>query len=544
MRPFKANALSLSHLPTWMLIIGLPLYWLEMAFHRNNYGISTPLAWIFFAVVAAVAVRYAFVNRSWSLKALWPEGWVDRGFIIAGALLCLGMIAVYFYAALLPPHLPQEEDVLNYHYTFPRQHLIRQSFEYIRWSTCDLFPYPVQFGLAPFWFATELPNKLPQFLFFLSVPAILVRLLKLLGQADPWKCALLVFAFFGAHHVVIQGGTAMLDIVLAYLFLAALDSFFRGNWIMAAVEFVFYFWSKSFAPLQMIAVITVLLAALFVLKRSGFQMNLGFASSSGKLTSIYTKIFRKFLLLFAVLSIVVAGPFVVKSLKIGGTPLFPFFVGAFPHFQHIDELPWDWDSFVAAAKYDLSMKDAYGLPRTPVNLIKHIWLIAVPQDGVNNVFDYPVGLVYLLCLGPFFYFMAKGLLRKQIGILSLLACVIWSSWWFGSQQSRFLYVPLFLLYLTVIAEIRFSRVFFASVLLAVLLSAGSAFRAHRVDFGKAPESLLRQQDQEFRRLSKEYISEGRTGIVVVDHYQAAYAQFPARVLQENIPYTLQIESFR
>ena len=46
MRPFKANALNLSHLPTWMLIIGLPLYWLEMAFHQNNHGITTPLAWI------------------------------------------------------------------------------------------------------------------------------------------------------------------------------------------------------------------------------------------------------------------------------------------------------------------------------------------------------------------------------------------------------------------------------------------------------------------------------------------------------------------
>ncbi|MCC6758348.1 MAG: hypothetical protein IT395_01810 [Candidatus Omnitrophica bacterium] len=544
MRPFKANALNLSHLPTWMLIIGLPLYWLEMAFHQNNHGITTPLAWIAFAVVAAVAVRHALVGCSWSWKTFWPGGWIDRSLLISGALLCLGMTAIYCYAALLPPHLPQEEDVLNYHYTFPRQHLIRQSFQYVRWSTCDLFPYPVQFGLAPFWFVTELPNKLPQSLFFLSVPAILVRLLKFLGQSDPWKCTLLVFAFFGAHHVVIQGGSAMLDIVLAYLFLAALDSFLRGNWIMAAVEFVFYFWSKSFAPLQMLAVMAVLSAALFVLKRSGFQLNWGFPSSAVNLPRVDLKFLRKFLLLFGVLSIIVAGPFVVKSLKIGGTPLFPFFVGVFPHFQHVDELPWDWDSFVAAAKYDLSMKDAYGLPRTGINLIKHFWLIAVPQEGVNNVFDYPVGLVYLLCLGPFLYLMVKGLRQKQIGILPLLICVIWSSWWSGSQQSRFLYVPLFLLYLTVIAELRYSKLFVLSVLFAVLISAGSAFRAHCSDFGKPPESLLSRRDQEFRRLSREYMAQKRSDKVVVKDYQAAYAQFPATVLAENIPYTLQIESFR
>jgi hypothetical protein len=544
MRLFKENALSLAHLPTWMLMIGLPVYWLEMSFHQHNYGITTPIAWVVFAIVAALTIKRAMNNHFGQVKKLWPASWPDRILVIIGITLCLGIAAVYCYAAFLPPHLPQEEDVLNYHYTFPRQHLIRNSFEYIRWSTCDLFPYPVQFGLAPFWFATELPNKLPQFLFFISVPLVLVRLLSFVGKVEPWKCFLVVFAFWGAHHTVIQGGTAMLDVVLAYLFLAALDSLLRANWILAAVEFVLYFWSKSFAPLQMTAVIVVLVITLLLLKRFGFTISWGFSAASTALHKVDATVLRKLILLFSVFSILVAGPFVYKSLKVGGTPLFPFFVGVFPHLHNPSEDPWEWDSFVAAAKYDLSMKDAYGLPRTAVNLIKHFWLIAVPQEGVNNVFDYPIGLVYLLCLGPFIYFMVKGVIKKQVGILPLLVCIIWSSWWLGSQQSRFLYVPLLLMYLLVIAEIRYSRAFFVSILLAVFLSAGSAFRAHRSDFGKAPEALLRAQDQEFRRLSKEYISQGRSGKVTVDHYQAAYAQFPARVLEENIPYTLQIKAFR
>src|SRR5882672_6699659 len=85
--------------------------------------------------------------------------------IRAMVCLALAILVTSFLAALLPPHLMQEVDALNYHYSLPRQHLIRGSFAHLRWSTADLWPLPLQFALSPYWFMTELPNKVPQFFF-------------------------------------------------------------------------------------------------------------------------------------------------------------------------------------------------------------------------------------------------------------------------------------------------------------------------------------------------------------------------------------------
>ena len=92
-----------------------------------------------------------------------------RGFVILAGLLSVLILVVGLYASLLPPHLMQESDALNYHYTIVRQHLILQSFKHIAWSHTDLFLLPINFALAPFWFESVLPNKLPQFLFFLGL---------------------------------------------------------------------------------------------------------------------------------------------------------------------------------------------------------------------------------------------------------------------------------------------------------------------------------------------------------------------------------------
>jgi len=54
---------------------------------------------------------------------------------------------------------------------------------------------------------------------------------------------------------------------------------------------------------------------------------------------------------------------------------------------------------IKAEQADLAMKDAYGLKRSLPGFVKHFWLVAVPEQGVNNRFDYPLGLIYLLCLG-------------------------------------------------------------------------------------------------------------------------------------------------
>ncbi len=543
MRNFKENVLSLAHLPTWMLVIGFPIYWLEMFFHQQNYGITTPWAWLLFALVAGFALLQA--KHSFDGKKVFadlPQGQMQQLLIWAGVGLCFVIVGVGLYASLLPPHLVQEEDVLNYHYTFPRQHLLRNSFAYIRWSTFDLLPYPIQSALAPFWFATQLPNKFPQFLFFIAVPFLAIRLLTRLGSHDFLKKILVVLAIFGAHHVGIQTGTAMLDIVLAYLFLAALDSILCGYWILAAIEFVFYFWAKSFIPLQMLLLAGALAICLLIFKRLGFQISLGFSLQPLSAMRINKTVLRNFFILFCVLSVAVAGPFVWKSFYATGTPLFPFFVGMFSPSRHVLNSPWEWEVLRQAADYYLSMKDAYGLPRTALNFLEHFWLLGVPQQGVNNVFDYPLGLVYLLCIGPFLWLMSKRLLQKSIGIIPLFIVLMWMSWWFGSQQSRFLFVPLFLMYILVITEIQCVRIFFVTILLALCSTTGSVFRAHRPDFCKSPVALLRTQDKIILEMNKRFLADDSKAIRIIDYHQAAFAQFPVRVIKEKIPYVIPMKT--
>src|SRR3989338_4436507 len=100
--------------------------------------------------------------------------------VLAGGVAFL-ILLCSLYAASLPPHLVQESDALNYHYTLPRQHLVLNSFQHITWSSADLFLLPLQFALSPYWFAAGLPNKLPQFIFLIGIIAMVASLVKHFG---------------------------------------------------------------------------------------------------------------------------------------------------------------------------------------------------------------------------------------------------------------------------------------------------------------------------------------------------------------------------
>ncbi len=543
MRPLPKNALSFAHLPTWMLIIGYPIFWLELFFHHNNHGVTTPLAMFLFGLFFGYASwkrnqePFKFKNFLKTVSDLSP---LERMFIWGG----LGLGAIYLlvcaYAALLPPHLMQESDVLTYHYTFPRQHLIRNQFSFIPWSTCDLFPYPIQFGLAPFWFATVLPNKLPQFLFLLGMLAISARLLSFFTKPNFVKMSLIVFAILGSHHIGIQSGTAMLDIVVAYLFLASLDSFLRRDYMMAGVEFCFYFWSKSFIPFQTLAIIFVMGILVWGFHKAGYKFYLGFLDMTEEWKRGLYSYSLRFLLVFLVASIFVAAPFLSKSLGNAGTPIYPFFVGTFPANFQMQRHPDDWKKFLAATEYDLSMKDAYGIERSGEGFVKHLWLLAVPEQGVNNRFDYPLGLIYLLCLGPFIWYLARNFSRQQIALSALFILIFWASWWFGSQQSRFLFVPLLVMYILVLAEVRITPILMGLILSALFLTTFSVIRAHRPDWGKSREEVLRPHDREMLDMNREYINSGRHDRLFMQNSDIGYAQFPVRVTEEKLPFIIPI----
>lgn len=455
------------------------------------------------------------------------------------------MLTVACRAAFLPPHLIQEQDVLNYHYTLPRQHLIRNSFAHIPWSTGDLFPFPVQFALSPFWFVTTLPNKLPQFIFLFGLVLIAVNLLRQLNREDPLRIFWVVFAVLGAHHVGIQTGTAMLDLILCYLILAALDSFLKGNSILAAVEFTFYFWAKSFHPVQTSAVVFAMAVILLLAARMNFKMGLSFSADMAPFFSCARGQARIFIPAFAILSLVIGGPFILKSFYHSGTPIYPLYAGLIPVDNEIRRNPHDWDIFMAATREYLPIRDAYGYGRTVGAFFKHLWLIAVPEGGVNNKYDYPVGLVYLICLGPFLFLTVRDFRQRRISVLPLLVILFWLSWWQGSHQTRFLFVPLVLMYIIVAADMKkISAVFRGVLVFAVFTNTISVCRAHQRDFWKGSASVLRPEDRALVALNRQYIAAGRADTVAMEYSEAAFAQFPVHVTKEQFPFVIRLKRGR
>ena len=538
---FGKVTLSLPHLPTGLLMIGYPVYWLELYFLRNNFGQTTPLAFTLFFLLCAWTLSGPAkdVRPGW-LKGEWKgSSFSSRIFLGAGAGIAFGILCCALYAALLPPHLIQESDALNYHYALPRQHLILNSFQHIRWSSADLFPLPLQFALAPYWFVTVLPNKFPQFLFLLGIMMIVYRLTRYFAAGKLTAVASALFAVLGSHSVGIQMGTAMLDLVICYLFLASLDSFLDGNPALAAIEFSFFLWSKSFIPFQMILIAAAMFLSFKVLRMFNFKtVNWEFGRSiTSQEAREYCSRFRKFLLAVAVLSLFIGGPFAAKSLHCSGTPLYPFGTGLLKLDE--DQGPVPGQPLLEAARSHMAMKDKYGYGWSAGDFLKHFWLIAVPEEGVNNKFDYPVGLPYLLFVGPFLYFLCRSFSRKVFPVIPVFIVVYWFVWWTGTQQTRFLYIPIILMFITVVAGWKEpSFILKGVVLLALLFNSASVVRAHRGDWGRGPLQTLREQDRNLIALNGSYIRQEQQGYVDLAFGDAAFAQFPVNVTVEKLPFII------
>ena len=117
----------------------------------------------------------------------------------------------------------------------------------------------------------------------------------------------------------------------------------------------------------------------------------------------------------------------------------------------------------------------------------------------------------------------------------------WLTWWIGSQQMRFLYLPILLIFLVVTAELKnISKVLLVCVFIASVLNAVSVFRAHKDDFGTSMETMLRTKDLELIKLSREYEAQGRRDPVDMVYGDVAYARFPVRVVKPKFPYILEL----
>ncbi len=542
---FRAIRFPLSHLPTFLLLIGYPIYWLELYVFRAGYGKTTPLAWIIVSIFSLIVFFQNFPRLVSGLRN-FRKWFVQESLLVKLLLISMGIaggviLLCVFYVSLLPPHLAQEFDALNYHITLPRQHLLLGSFSHIPWSTADLFFLPIDFGLAPFWLATSLPNKLPQFFFVLGPLVVCSRLAWRFSSGKIWPSVLLVLAVLGSHNIGIQMGTAMLDIVICYLFLAALDSFLsRAIWL-GVVELSFYVWSKPLIPIQFLVTLVILGLVWLLLWVLGIRKNVWVASGekikefAGDARCAFTKAIGLFLLL----SLFVAGPFILKSLRFSGTPIFPLGVAVF-RMLSIPQSPERWAELKLKTTQLLATKDQYGSGRNLLEFLRHFWLAAVPEKGVNNRYDYPLGLMYLLFLGPFLFYFFSSLRQKILPLLSLWVIVSWGIWWFGSQQTRYLYVPLILMYLAVVPSIRVpSRVLLGVMLGAILLVTVSVYRANKQDLGRWGETVLRQQDKELILLGRIQQSASR---VTLPFYDVAYATFPVKAVDNESVFVLKTAS--
>lgn len=171
----------------------------------------------------------------------------------------------------------------------------------------------------------------------------------------------------------------------------------------------------------------------------------------------------------------------------------------------------------------------------------HLWLIAVPENSVNNRFDYPMGLMYLIFVAPFVFKLFKSLWKKEFAVLPWMVVLGWLAWWFGTQQTRYLYIPSILMFVTVIPELKQpSKLLWIVVLLALTLNGLSVVRAHKNIIGKSRRDILRPQDLELVKLSEDYIKNGRQDIVDLEYHDVLFAQFPVRVTKEKLPHTLNI----
>ncbi|MDO8302625.1 MAG: hypothetical protein Q7T18_05240, partial [Sedimentisphaerales bacterium] len=321
---------------------------------------------------------------------------VKAGVIVGLMILALNLL-IAGYAALLPVHLLQESDVLNYHLSLPRQHLILESFRHISWSSADLWPLPVDFALAPYWLATEWPNKIPQFICLLGLLAVIAKLSSRLGPQSVSQALFVLFALIGSHFVGIQMGTAMLDLALCYLFFAALDSFLNGKYGWAALEFTFLFWSKPMMPLLWLALAVTMGMILWIsVRRLGLKLRWGFEDGYPCLNPDFKKKAGGFIAGFLLLSVAIGGPFVVKSIYTAGTPIFPVGAGWITFNPQLQSATPFRQGLLQSAQEHMATKDNYGFGRSLGVVPKSLWLMAVPESGVNNSFDYPVGLPYLL----------------------------------------------------------------------------------------------------------------------------------------------------
>ncbi|MBK9292948.1 MAG: hypothetical protein IPM57_00630 [Oligoflexia bacterium] len=470
----------ISFWPLFLCISGIVEFSLQIFFKIHRFlGVSfylclTLLFYTFFKKRSAVRTY---------LKQLKKE-FFEAGFLFQLLFLILTLLfGLSIWESLLPPHLPQEFDVINYHMAFTKQHYIQNIFRPIWWAAADLRPLIIQWGFSPTWFMGKTVNKLPQIISCIWLFFILLEIGRM--QFKNFYGWLPAIIFMTTHGVVIQLGTGMLDLTGIYFLTAAFYCFIKDKNFFGSVHLSFYCTSKSFYIFQVIGVLVSVLLFLFIFKRAHFY-------------KIIHQVKKPFVGTCLVTFILIL-PSAYWSMQRAGTPIFPF--GTCQIYKSASGCQGkDGEIIKASSKETLEVRNQYSPARDPMSFIKHLWKVAVPSNGVNNEYDYPLGLGWLLWLVFLGFSINEWIRKKQIPIFALIALGFWASWWMGSHQSRWLYPVLVFGWLAVLPVLPLAS---KKLLLGVLIvGAGisliSQWRAFRATLFMSPAQIEANQKTQLK----------------------------------------------
>jgi hypothetical protein len=231
----------------------------------------------------------------------------------------------------------------------------------------------------------------------------------------------------------------------------------------------------------------------------------------------------------------IGGPFIAKSLYYTGTPLYPFAPGISSKGVYRDTPVWP--SILERGERCARTQDQYGNGRGLKQFAEHFWILAVPEKEVNNRFDYPLGLPYLLVLVPFVFIFIEDLRKRQMNLALWFCFWYWVFWWIGSQQVRFFYIPLAVMFIVVLSDERFlRRAMFWGLLISLVLACISVVRAHKADLFRKPIEVLREKDKRLLGMSQ---TVDRNKPVMIDFEDAAFADFAIDVAPSDSIFVLE-----
>ncbi len=484
------NAYSI--LPYWITLLWL-LGYVEyivtvcLGPHEKTLGLSL--------IVALVVASRFVVRQKYRVPKIQAPIW------FWGVLaICVLMFLISIWQGFYPPHHPQEYDAINYSMGLARQHLLAGTFNHLRWSAADLWPSALQWGFAPIWFMGKNFNKLPQVLAAVFGFILMIDIGRTL-LPNTYLSYIPALAFYTTQGVMIQLGTAQFDLTQLCFLLAFLHGYVKKTGLFwMALNLALFSTAKSFSLGQ------VFLVAGIIIFIEYFQNpNRLFLAIKGS---------KKLILFFGIFSSMLLARSTFVSLDRAGTPFSPIKNCLLNKLGGCQSE--SGEAIRNSGDCHMKTRDAYGLGRGIKSFFIHLWAISVPSKGVNNEWDYPLGLGWLIMIVLLIFQIPDWIKSLNVPILPVISFSFWLVWWMTSQQSRWLYPAMalgWLAALPILNRVK-SRVLGSLLVISASLSLVSEVRAFRSDFGKTPSQVQETQEIQWKMQSPNGIVKKKESLFV------------------------------